>query len=224
MTLLVPKTDHRLLLMPNTLQTLSARLRTLLAPAPRFDPDLLSDPDPTVRWRTLRALARNPQTDLVPQVLQLLADPDPTIRYEAIRVLSAWDPGFEALQPAADLLASDPPPETAIAILDLFSEAPLPAAHNLIRDRLKHENAGIRAAAARALGAHDDPDDVAHLSDLTSDPIPEVRRAACLALGEIDDPTTLPALRRRLQDPDPLTRQIAQQAIDRRQRAKPRTS
>jgi HEAT repeat protein len=203
--------------MTNSLQTLSARLRSLLAPAPRLDPDQLSDPDPTARWRALRTLARQPQTDLVPQVLQLLTDPDPTIRYEAIRVLAAWGPEFETLQPAADLLASDPPTETAITILDLLSESPLPAIHGLVRDRLKHEDAGVRAAAARALGAYDDPADVERLSALSDDPAPEVRRAACSALGEIDDPTVLPALRRRLQDPDSLTRQIAQQGIARRQ-------
>ena len=206
--------------MPNLLKTLSPRLYSLLVPAPRVDPDQLSDPDSTVRWRAVRALAEQPQADLVPQVLELLADPDPTIRFEAIRTLSAWGPGFKALQPAADLLASDPSTETAIAILDLFSELPLPAAHSQVRDRLQHSDPKVRAAAARALGTYDDPADVERLAARTDDPVPEVRRAACLALGEIDDPTVLPVLRRCLQDPDSLTKQIAQHAINRRQDVK----
>jgi len=206
--------------MPNTLQTLSARLQNLLTPASGIDPADLADPDPTVRWRAVRALAGHPQADLVPQVLQLLTDPDPTIRFEAVRVLSAWDPGFETLQPAVDLLASDPPAETAIAILDLLSELPLPSVHDLVRERLKHADPTVRAAAVQALAAYDEPADVERLAALTDDPAPEVCRTACLALGEVDDPTVLPVLRRHLQDPDFLTRQIVQQAIARRQDAR----
>ena len=203
--------------MPNTLQTLSARLQNLLTPASGIDPADLADPDPTVRWRAVRALAGHPQADLVPQVLQLLTDPDPTIRFEAVRVLSAWDPGFETLQPAVDLLASDPPAETAIAILDLLSELPLPAVHDLVRERLKHADPTVRAAAAQALAAYDEPADVERLAALLADSLPEVRRAACTALDGMSDPTVLPALRRCIQDPDPITRQIAQRASVRRQ-------
>ncbi len=206
--------------MPNPLQTLGARLHNLLVPTTGVDPADLADSDPAVRWRAVRALAGQPPADLVPQVLQLLTDPDPTIRYEAVRTLSSWGPGFDALQPAVDLLSSDPPVETTIGILDMLSELPLPAAHTLVQDRLKHDDPQVRAAAAHALGTYDEPEDVARLAPLTNDPIPEVRRAACMALGEIDDPTVQRLLRQHLQDPDPLTRQIAQRAIDRRQGVK----
>ena len=126
--------------MPNPLQTLGARLYNLLVPTTDIDPADLVDPDPTVRWRAVRALAGQPPADLVPQVLQLLTDPDPTIRYEAVRALSSWGPGHDELQPAVDLLASAPSSETTIAILDLLSDLPLPAAHILVQDRLKHDD------------------------------------------------------------------------------------
>ena len=206
--------------MSNPLQTLSDRFRSLIAPTTGIDPADLADSDPTVRWRAARALAMQPQGDLLPQTLQLLTDTDPTIRFEAVRALSSWGPGYDELQPAVDLLASDPSSETTITILDLFSELPLPAAYTLVQDRLKHDDPHVRAAAAHALGTYDEPEDIARLAPLANDPIPDVRRAACMALGEIDDPTVQRLLRQHLQDPDPITRQIAQRAIDRRQDVK----
>jgi len=210
--------------MTNTLQTLGARFRSMLAPAPGVNPDDLADPDPTVRWRAIRALARQqPQTDLLPQVLQLLTDPDPTIRYEAVLALSSWGPEPADLQPVVDLLASDPSSETTIAVLDLLGHLPIPAAHTLVQDRLTHDDPQVRAAAAHALGTYDQSEDVELLAPLTDDPIPDIRRAACLALTEIDDPTVPYVLRQHLRDPDPVTRQIAQQAIDNQQKKSNKT-
>ena len=205
--------------MLNTLQTLGVRFRKLLNPTPRVNPDDLADLDPTIRWRAVRTIARGqPQTELIPLVSQLLADPDPTIRYEAVLVLSIWEAKPKELQPTVDLLASDPVPESTIAILDLLKHLPLPASHPLIQDRLEHDNPQVRAAAACALGTYQMVEDIERLAPLTDDPVPEVRRAACQALSEINDPTVPYVLRQHLQDPDPITRQIVRQAIDNRQK------
>ena len=204
--------------MTNLLQTLGARFRGMLAPALGVNPDNLADPDPTVRWRAIRALAGQPQPDLLSPLLQRLTDPDPTIRFEAIRTLASWNPKPADLQPVVDLLASDPSSETTIAVLDLLGHLPIPAAHTLVQDRLTHDDPQVRAAAAHALGSYEQSEDVEQLAPLTDDPIPDIRRAACLALTEINDPTVPYVLRQHLRDPDPVTRQIAQRAIDNHQK------
>jgi len=203
--------------MSNTVQTLGARLRSLLTQAPHMNPDDLANPDPSVRWRAVHALAAQPQPELITLLLLRLADPDPTIRFEAVRTLASWNPEPADLQPAIDLLASDPSAETTTSILDLLSTTPIPAAHPLVQERITHHDPQVRSAAAHALGSYNQPGDTERLALLTDDPIPDVRRAACLALAEITDPTVPYILRQHLRDPDPLTRQIVQQAIENHQ-------
>lgn len=80
---------------------------------------------------------------------------------------------------------------------------------------LKDVDVGVRVAAARALGAIDDPRSVEALSKaLRSDPSVEVRRAAAWALGEIESPAGIPALAEAIRgDSDAEVRKTAAWAL-----------
>src|SRR5437870_6517149 len=67
--------------------------------------------------------------------------------------------------------------------------------------RLKDENAGVRAAAARSLGRLGDPRAVPPLIDVLADSGPEVRSAAVEALADLGDPRAIGPIAGLLKDP-----------------------
>src|SRR5205809_2496562 len=67
--------------------------------------------------------------------------------------------------------------------------------------RLKDENAGVRAAAARSLGHLADPRAVPPLIDVLADSGPEVRSAAVEALADLADPRAIGPIAGLLKDP-----------------------
>ena len=186
-------------------------LRRLFSAPPEITPEQLADPNPTRRWRSARAVAGSPRPALLPDLFRLLADPDPIVRDEAGRALAAW--GSEhSLQPALDLLAGDPAPETAASALDLLALLAAPDAHPLAARYLTAPDPLLRTAAVRSLAAANPQAAAPALIPLLADPDPRVRRAVCLALGHSGDPAALPALLAAQKDNDPSARQFARQS------------
>lgn len=86
----------------------------------------------------------------------------------------------------------------------------------LFRERLSDEDPGVRAIAARAIGAHGTPGDVASITPLFADRDVEVRVEAARALQRLHNPEAIPALLTRLdveQEQEPRVRQEAAIAL-----------
>ena len=80
-------------------------------------------------------------------------------------------------------------------------------------EALSDRDAGVRQAAASALGEIEDPRAARPLAGALQDPSPEVRKAAVEALGQIEDPAAVPALVSLLRDGDAEVRQMAAHSL-----------
>jgi hypothetical protein len=88
--------------------------------------------------------------------------------------------------------------------MNMLANAPFGGAEayvKMYRERLKDENAPVRATACRALGLHGNSDDVPRIVPLTKSEEILVRLEATRALQRLHNPVAVPALIDRL-DPD----------------------
>jgi HEAT repeat protein len=92
-------------------------------------------------------------------------------------------------------------------------QGPAEAAVDGLIAALKDSDAGVRRAAADALGELDNRRAVPALIEAVKDADPDVRRHAIDALGEIGDPRALDALTKALKDEDATIRRHAAAAI-----------
>jgi HEAT repeat protein len=154
----------------------------------------------------------------IPEVAAVLGEPGLTA--EAAIALSYM--GRDAFPPLDEALESDDPivrREALRSIGKLKERAPLPLAVVLraLVERMKDEDAGVRAVAATYLGIiHEGPDEaVPALTAGLADPDPEVRRASAAALGSFGTAAekALPALKRAAADRNDDVAREAGQAI-----------
>jgi HEAT repeat protein len=197
---------------------------------------LLEDPRPEVRAQAAGWAAREPDPGTARRLVGLLDDPALVSRFSVQDALLRQ--GRVALQPLAEALAvaegpsaarlltvcvasgdsrfgpdavrllTDAHPPTRALAVELAGRTTGAEAMDRIEALLDDEDAGVRAAAATALGvAHHWPSG-ARLRTALRDPSWDVRRAAGLALEALG-PVGVLLLRRALQDDDPAARDMA---------------
>jgi Zn-dependent protease with chaperone function len=120
----------------------------------------------------------------------------------AVPAVIAGEPGTPATHEMAGPKAHGKTPPVAQDTVKSARVAALIAA-------LKDSDAGVRAAAAEALGNLEHQSAATPLTDAMRDPDPQVRRAATLALADLEDPRAVPGLERLLTDTDADVRQEA---------------
>jgi len=108
------------------------------------------DPDPLVRKRACRALARCGGDEAGPALLAALRDPDPQVRLEAIRGAKDQVPG-QGTERLVELLADDPMWEVRVQAASALSHSGDPEAGKALRAALEDPTEFVRSAAAKAL-------------------------------------------------------------------------
>jgi HEAT repeat protein len=160
--------------------------------------EALSDPDPGVRWMVLEALGAIGSPAL-PVLTRLLESDDIDLRWGAAVALGdIGDPA--AVGPLALTLEDkDRYVRTRAALaLAAFGAAALPS----LVAAAGHRDAGVRWAAALALGKTRSPDGIPTLSTLVADADPDVRWKAAEALGAVGGETAVGPLVLALDDRD----------------------
>jgi HEAT repeat protein len=156
----------------------------------------LRDPDPNVRMATVCALGNARDQSAVPDLLEILRDSDGHVQRQALEVLrqvadawpiDAWSKPETCMRWRVRLSMSDCDPEWVTAVMDFWERAP---------------DAGVRRAAAEALGEIGDPRAVDALLGALNDPDALLRCEAVVALGRIRDARAVPRLQVALRDED----------------------
>jgi HEAT repeat protein len=152
----------------------------------------------------LAALGRDPQVGAA--LMIAMQAPEPAVRRMAASLLGR----FGGVDTPDALAVATTDPDSAVRVAALCSLAVLPgasAAHDLVVARLGDADAGVRAAATRALGGMAIEEIGGFLRGLNDDPDPRVRAAVAVALdGRGGAPGAVSAL---LADPDPDVRHAA---------------
>lgn len=169
----------------------------------------LSDPDPGVRWMALEALGAIGSPAL-PVLTALLGSDDIDLRWGAAVALGEiGDP--EAVGPLARSLEDEDRyvrTRAALALAAIGARA-LPS----LAAAAGHRDAGVRWAAALALGKIGSPDGIPPLSVLVADPDPGVRWKAAEALGAVGGAASVIPLVGALGDGDEEVRGAASAAL-----------
>ncbi|HMN40188.1 MAG TPA: HEAT repeat domain-containing protein [Phycisphaerales bacterium] len=124
-------------------------------------------------------------------------------RAEMAKANSILAPVFKQMSPAdAAAWAADPyDADKRARGMNMLANAPFGGAEayvRMYRDRLKDDNAPVRAVACRALGLHGSADDVPLIAPLTKAEEVLVRLEATRALQRLHNPVAVPALIDRL--------------------------
>ena len=159
---------------------------------------LLRDPHPAVRLAATAALAAVDDPDLVELVVGRYPLEPLAVRLYAVNTLRVvWRLAEEPLQRA---LASDAPPASLAAWLNLAESLDLPSLRLAVTALVAHADPEVRAPAARALRRYPHADSVAAVLGLLDDPQDFVRAAGAQALGVLRASEAQPALERGLSD------------------------
>jgi AAA family ATP:ADP antiporter len=170
-------TDARQVL--HSLRILSSHGRGNLVP-----PLLLYHDDPGVRQETLRVLAETGRSDAAPLVERRLGDEDPEVRAEAIRVLADLSREDVVALMLPRLKEHDPGVRaSAIACLANHDDGEYEKlAGHALQDMLSDADPGVRAEAAKAIGAVREPKLQGQMIQLMYDGEPRVLREAISAI------------------------------------------
>ena len=159
---------------------------------------LLTDPHPAVRAQAAEWAAAHPSVPVVVAVLDLLADPETLARFAVKN--SLFRMGSVVTGPLVRFLEtrSGEAAESGLVVAEaLAGPAFLPAALRLCAS----EEARVREAAARLLGAIGDASGAARLTLLLRDSDPDVRAVSAHALGRMRHWQAASDLAKTLRDP-----------------------
>jgi HEAT repeat protein len=171
----------------------------------------LDDRRPEVRMAAVRALGEIGSAEAVPALtdafLERRVAPTNVVNDALRRIGGEAAPAFER-----GIVSPNPIVRVSSCFgLSGIAESHGGAAHRLAQVLALDSDAGVRAAAASALGIVGGGNAPAELLDATADPEVHVRRSAVKALGSFDDPTTGETLDDRTEDED---REVAIRAAE----------
>ena len=147
-------------------------------------PLLLYHDDPEVRRRTLAVLAETGRTDSLPLIERTLRDKDADVRAEAVRVMAGMQ-GTDAAELMLPKLEEADPGVRAAAVACLANygdEEMAEEATRVLRELLHDANPDVRAEAAKAMGAVNEPMFQTHLIRLLYDAERSVVRESITAI------------------------------------------
>ena len=161
---------------------------------------LLDDPDPRMRFVTLRALGQIRNAEAVPRLVPFLADARKELRFAAVEALGAMR-AVAAVEPLVRVL-TDPDRNLRRVAAESLGIIGDPQAVPPLLLALEDEHWSVRCAAATALGRIGSAQgDAAASGPPGATRTPTVRRAVVAALGEIGDARAAGRLVQALHDP-----------------------
>jgi HEAT repeat protein len=160
---------------------------------------LLEDPDPKMRFVTIRALGQVRSPEAVPRLLPFLGDARKELRFAAVEALGAIR-ALAAVRPLVGVL-SDPDRNLRRAAAESLGAIGDPQAVPSLILALEDDHWSVRCAAASALGRIRSGKATAALAARLDDEDATVRRAAVMALGESGDARGALRLTQALGDP-----------------------
>jgi HEAT repeat protein len=163
------------------------------------------DDDALVRAKAVRGLVERDETSIVPAAL---ADPEADVRLAAVSALGPRA-GPDRLR---ELLADPDPGVRAGAAVALLQTSSRDEAREVVDHLLEDDDAEIRLAALRQLGAGATPD-AALAATLATDPVPAVRAAAIETLATAGADVAVPPALDALGAPDASVRAAAFDAL-----------
>ena len=179
----------------------SARLLALV-PTPADVPrvrQLLADPHPAVHLVVVGALERLHDASLALAALRRVPElPRTAQAYYASRLRSSRPLIVEQLR---RMLSDAANPQLA-GLAEFAGQLRDPALRDAFLKLVSHEEAEVRAQAARGLGTYPHPDSSAALRRLASDPSWPVRALAMQGLGRFAQAENLPQVRTGMRDPE----------------------
>jgi cyclophilin family peptidyl-prolyl cis-trans isomerase len=166
--------------------------------------ELIADPHPVVRGTALRALARVDPDVFVATLAGLEPDRDWTVRVAEAGALGLL-PGDRSL-PRLSILSQDPDQRVVPAAIAALAESKPAGVEKLLLEKLRSDDFGVRAAAARALGTLKStaavPALVEAYKNALGDATYTARAAALTALTAIEPASGRQLLQSALSDPD----------------------
>ena len=166
--------------------------------------DLLSDPSPPVRAAALRSTAALDPEGFVAVLSGLDPDAHWSVRAALADVLGTFNP--EIGLPRLQAMLDDADQRVVPSVLDALVKLKAPNAPTVLIDRLKHDDATIRTAAARGIGELKPANGAAALADAyrfgERDAHYAARAAALAALARYGAADALPVLKSAFADKD----------------------
>jgi hypothetical protein len=172
---------------------------------------LLADGDESVRAQAMEWAGDHPTEERAERLIHALGDPSPLCRSTALDALLRFGPAM--VEPLARHLGEDDEPPVVRSLLALATWRPNPRYGRAALRLAAEADPGVRAAAARLLGALGGEEGVAALGPLLADRDPAVRASAASSLGRLGHWPSAAAVGLLLRDPAWPVRRAAGEAL-----------
>ncbi len=161
--------------------------------------DLLSDPDEDAVFYTLQSLGEVINPQLFPSLLALLEHNNPSVRYQAVIALGFIEDHQKVISEIEKHCDDEDGLVRLSAAVSLIRSGSRACEKNFLSS-LKHNDFGVRSAAARVLGSLEVSEKESLLAMALQDPHSRVRTAAVRSVGKIGGPTGFALLFKMLGD------------------------